>query len=205
MAYLGLYPRRMAAGGPVTKYFLDRATFPADYGNRLRAAGLNEGEAWGGSELSPREDISPDQIAKALALAAPDLSPAIPNAPTFGPADYARFLAQQNGGPLPGLPNIGGDEGVVGGRDTTPPEETGIPGTTGVGGTGSISNLGDLPEATEMSPPSMFDMSNLTGQQAFDAGLTALGLGFSAAAMNPLGLVSNLRDAGRIGKSISET
>ena len=189
-----------------TPFFLPRSPVPPHYGELLSGAGLPNapGPSWGGSEIDFPAEWTPEQIAQGQALALNPPSSAPPGSTT---ADALRFLTMRDNGALPGLPGVGGGEDS-GGRGPQAPSvspDQGIPGASNVGGTGSISNLGDLPEATEMSPPSMFDMSNLTGQQAFDAGLTALGLGFSAAAMNPLGIVTNLKDAGRIGKSISET
>ena len=38
------------------QYLLDRAFVPPNYGDRLRAAGLNEGTSFGGSEIDSRGD-----------------------------------------------------------------------------------------------------------------------------------------------------
>lgn len=84
--------------------FLPRGTLPPDYGERLRAAGLNEGISFGGSEITPRDDLPPEIQAQLLALA----SNPSPTGPTITNADIARFLAQQNPGILAGLPS-GGD------------------------------------------------------------------------------------------------
>lgn len=84
--------------------FLPRGTLPPDYGERLRAAGLNEGISFGGSEITPRDDLPPEVQAQLLALA----SNPSPTGPTITNADIARFLAQQNPGILAGLPS-GGD------------------------------------------------------------------------------------------------
>jgi hypothetical protein len=84
-----------------TPIFLPRSVLPPDYGDRLRAAGLNEGISFGGSEIDPRDELSAAQQAQLVALAS---NPATTASPILANQDYLRFLAQQQGGSLPGLP-----------------------------------------------------------------------------------------------------
>src|SRR5437870_283924 len=116
----------------MAQYQLPRGAFPQNYGDLLRANQLGEGLSWGGSELNARDDISQDQIARALGLAVnpPAASPA---APVISNADIARFMAQQNGGALPGLPQGGSDDAPGPGATVGAP-----PGgeASNVGGTG---------------------------------------------------------------------
>lgn len=96
-------------------YQLPRGTFPSGYGDLLRSQGLGEGLSYGGDTLSAREDIPPDQIAKALALASGSGSAPISD------QDVMRFLAMQQGaGAMPNFPG-GGEEGPAPG---TPPGST---------------------------------------------------------------------------------
>src|SRR5437899_1313897 len=88
-----------------TPILLPRGVLPPDYGERLRAAGLNEGISFGGSEIDPRDELTPEQQARLLALASGGGGPTLTN------SDVARFIAQRNGGTLPGLEGVGG-EGV---------------------------------------------------------------------------------------------
>jgi hypothetical protein len=116
---------------------------PPDYGDRLRAAGLNEGVAFGGSEVDFPDTFRADQINTALGLAAPRTPPPAPPPPTPAPlltnADAARFLAQQEsagggeGGNPPSVPDVPTDEG----------------GLSDTGGTGNVSNLSNPPTASE--------------------------------------------------------
>jgi hypothetical protein len=121
MAYLGLYPRKMASGGPVDprSFFLPRAV-PAltpDFGEKLRSAGVNTGVSWGPEDIQFGPEISPDQIARVRALATAPNMPAAPPGSTS--ADAMRFLAMRDNGALPDLPGVGG-----GGDGNAPPSFT---------------------------------------------------------------------------------
>jgi len=184
----------------MAQYQLPRGTFPANYGDLLRANQLGEGLSWGGSDLEARPDVSQDQIAKALGLATNPPSAA----PTISNQDAFRFLAQQSGGGLPGLPGVGGGgEDMSGGRAPTDPgsffttpngEQVALEGVNGPG-RGNVSDLGNLPEVTDMGTPggrsgiqaaidaAVNAINSPTGQTALDlASLTGYGAIPAAAA-----------------------
>ena len=50
------------------QYLLDRALVPSDYGDRLRAAGLNNGVAFGGSEVDLPDTLSASRLRIRAAL-----------------------------------------------------------------------------------------------------------------------------------------
>ncbi len=153
---------------------LPAGTFPSDYGDRLRAAGLGEGTAYGGSDLVYPASFTPDQVKTALALAAPA------SGVQLSPADLARFLNQT--GQLPGLPEVGGDAGNT---PTTPSQVT-----------------EDNPGGPNFSLPNI-DISSpavgAVGRGALGAGQLALAI----AAMNPLAIASGASNVFSAGKDLA--
>src|SRR5262249_29208685 len=144
-------------------------TFPQDYGDRLRAAGLNEGTAYGGSELVYPESFTPDQIKTALALASQ------PGGPTISNADIMRFLAQQG---VPGLAEIGGDAGTA---PTVGPSGEPI----GEGGRGNISDISNLPDVTDMGIPGQSAVQSAIAAAVNAANNPIAQFGLSLAGMVP--------------------
>jgi len=181
----------------MAQYQLPRGVFPQNYGDLLRANQLGEGLSWGGSELNARDDISQGQIAQALGLA---VNPPAPAAPTISNQDVMRFMAQQNGGIMPGLLPGGEDAPGTGAEVGTPSGAPGgTPGAPSVGGTGSISDLSNLPEVTDVNGRSAI-------AQALDAAVNGINspLGQTAldlASITGFGAVPAFagRVAGRLG------
>jgi hypothetical protein len=117
-------------------YSLPRGTFPSDYGDRLKSIGLGNGLAFGGSDLVDSSGHTPDEIARALALADTPLG--------VSTSDAARFLGQQ------GMPIDITGAGVGGG---TEPDTGGA--TPGGGRTADVTT----PDASSFS----FSMPSFTG------------------------------------------
>ncbi len=176
-----------------TQLFLPRPVIdPGAYGDRVRAAGLNNNVSFGGSEIDVPEGLTPEQQAQYLTLANPAPAAA---APAFSSADLAAFLAMKNGGNLPGLPNVGGDAGIA-------PGETG-PGVTTTGFEGGRASAN--PAFNAIANP--FGKSGLdldpTLSQAANLGLSAL-----TSAIPGLGQINQARGlavgTGKIGDLISD-
>jgi hypothetical protein len=175
----------------MAQLFLPPGKLPPNYGDLLRAAGLNQGVSFGGSEIDVPEGLTPEQQAQYLTLANPP--PAA--APMFSNADLAKFLAQQNGGTLPDLPNVSGDAGVA-------PGETG-PGVTTTG----------LEGGRASANPAFNAIANPFGKSGLDLDPTLataanLGLSALASAIPGLGQINQARGlvtgVGKIGDLISD-